>query len=273
MLRISLYTYPFFSRLNQYLPKATYSVMSSRTLSLLLSLLIAVSCSVPHQPTQLVFTHYKVNQQTAVDTGIQRMVKEYGASMNIAMGKVIGFTNNYLYNKQPESNLGNLLADCIRQMAAKKFGRNVDAGFINKGGIRGSLQKGNITVGQVFEIMPFDNQVVLQEIKGAVFQEFLNKTAADGGWPVSGTVKYLIKDKKAVQVMVNGKPLEEAATYTIVNSDYVANGGSDCSMLKNIPKMNKGYLLRDAIIDYIIQTTGEGKPVEAKLENRVSYAN
>ena len=247
--------------------------MNSRNLSVLLSITLGFSCSVAHQPTQLVFTQYKVNQQSAIDTGMQRMIQAYGASMNKAMSKVIGFTNYHLYNKQPESNLGNLLADCIRLMAAKKFERTVDAGFINKGGIRGSLQQGNITLGQVFEIMPFDNQVVLQEIKGDVLQEFLNKTAADGGWPVSGSVRYLIKDKKAVQVLINGKPLAATATYTIANADYVANGGNDCTMLKSIPKLNKGYLLRDAIIEYISQTTREGKPVEAKLENRVSYAN
>jgi 2',3'-cyclic-nucleotide 2'-phosphodiesterase (5'-nucleotidase family) len=252
---------------------ATFIVMNSRTLSFLLSISIGFSCSAPQQTTQLVFTQYKVNQQANIDTGIQRMVQSYAAAMKLAMGKVIGFTNQYLYNKQPESNLGNLLADCIQQMAEKKFGRLVDAGFINKGGIRGSLQKGNITVGQVFEIMPFDNQVVLQEINGTILQEFLNKNAADGGWPVSRTISYLIKDKKAEQVLVKGKPIKATTIYTIANTDYVANGGSDCTMLKNIPKMNKGYLFRDAIIEYISQNTKEGKPVEAKLENRVSYAN
>jgi hypothetical protein len=67
--------------------------------------------------------------------------------------------------------------------------------------------------------------------------------------------------------------LDENATYTIANSDYVANGGSDCAMLKNIPKQDMGYLLRDAIIEYVSAFAQQGKPIEAKMENRVSYVN
>ena len=42
--------------------------------------------------------------------------------------------------------------------------------------------------------------------------------------------------------MINGKPLDKDAVYVIANSDYVAKGGSDCEMLRKIPKQDKGYL-------------------------------
>jgi hypothetical protein len=61
--------------------------------------------------------------------------------------------------------------------------------------------------------------------------------------------------------------------YTIANSDYVANGGSNCDMLKSIPKQDMGYLLRDAIIEYISTISQQGKPIEAKIENRVRNVN
>jgi 2',3'-cyclic-nucleotide 2'-phosphodiesterase (5'-nucleotidase family) len=247
--------------------------MNRTIFTFLIVIIFSGSCSPIHTVSSLQYTDYRIEKPSSVDTGMLHFLQPYAASMNTTMNKVIGFTNESMNAKQPESALGNLLADCICTMAEKKFGKKVDAGFINQGGIRSYLPKGNITVGKIFEIMPFDNLVVIQQVKGSVFLEFLNKTAADGGWPVSAGIQLGIKEKKIVQALINGKPLDENATYTIANSDYVANGGSDCAMLKNIPKQDRGYLLRDAIIEYVSIFAQQGKPIEAKIENRVSYVN
>ncbi len=236
-------------------------------------ILLSVSCHSVQSVTSLQYTGYAIEKKDPVDSGMLHFLQPYAASMNVTMNKVIGFSNETLSVKQPESGLGNLMADCIRDMAEKKFGKKVDAGFINQGGIRSYLAKGNITVGKIFEIMPFDNLVVLQQVKGSVFKAFLDKTAADGGWPMSAGISIVIKDKKAVEIMIAGKPLDENTVYTIANSDYVANGGSNCEMLKSIPKQDMGYLLRDAIIEYISNISSQGKPIEAKIENRVRNVN
>jgi hypothetical protein len=73
--------------------------------------------------------------------------------------------------------------------------------------------------------------------------------------------------------LVNGQAFNSSATYTIANSDYVANGGSDCAMLKGIAQMNKGILLRDALIDYASWLTANGKSVDTKIENRTTNVN
>lgn len=201
------------------------------------------------------------------------MLRPYATKMNATMDEVIGFSNNTLTAKSPESALGNFLADCIKTMAEKKFGTKVDAGFINQGGIRSYIARGNITVGKIFEIMPFDNLVVLQKLKGSVLQQFLDKTASLGGWPVSRGLTMEMKDKKAVNVIINGAPIENEKVYVIANSDYVANGGDDCEMLRKIPKMNIGYLLRNAIIEYVSAFTREKIPIAPVIENRVTYAH
>jgi len=240
---------------------------------LLIAVLFAISCSAPRQSSSLIFNDYRIEKQLKTDSTLVIMLQPYSATMNASMNKVIGFSSNNLNAKQPESGLGNFMADCMRLMGEKKFGRKVDAGFINQGGIRSYIPKGNITVGKIFELMPFDNLVVLQEVKGTVLQQFLDKIAADGGWPVSAGVIMGIKEKKAVQVLINGKPLDENGTYTIANSDYVANGGSDCEMLRKIPKIDKGYLFRDALIEYVTDLTKQGQPVDSKIENRVTNVN
>ena len=246
----------------------------NRSIFLILTvILFSLSCSPPQQAVTLNYTGYRIEKGAPTDTAMANFLLPYSTAMNATMNRVIGFTSESMTSKQPESALGNLMADCMRSMAEKKFGKKVDAGFMNPYGIRSYIPKGNITVGKVYELMPFDNLVVLQEMKGSVFKKFLDKVAADGGWPVSEGVLIRIKDKKAVSILINGQPLNEEALYTIANSDYIANGGDNCDMLRSVPQQNKGYVLRDAIIEYINQFTQQGKPVEAKIENRVTHVN
>ncbi|BAV10385.1 5'-nucleotidase [Filimonas lacunae] len=218
------------------------------------------------------YKDYEVNKTYVPDTGIQQLLLPYRDSVNRAMGKKIGVATQSLTRKLPESTLGNLMADCMREKASQKFNTNVDAAFVNYYGIRADLPQGDIVLGNIYELMPFDNLIVLQRMKGSVLREFLNLVASKGGWPVSG-IQMQIKDKQATNILVNGKPLDDAADYLVANSDYVANGGDDCKMLKPIAQQSKGYLYRDALIEYIRALTQAGKPVSANIENRVTYVN
>ncbi len=242
--------------------------------SIFLGLFIALSsCSTFYQPTSLNHTQYKIDASIRKDSSLMVMLQPYSININATMNKVIGTSADTYTNKRPESEIGNFLVDCYKAMAEKKFERKIDAAFMNAGGIRSYMSKGNITVGKIFEIMPFDNLLVLQELKGSTLQQYLDVIAADGGWPISKGVTMQINNKKAVNVMIHGKPLDLNATYTVAHSDYVANGGSDCSMLKSIPQINKGYLMRDAILEYVNMQTAAGKIIQPVIENRVTNAN
>ncbi|MCC6635804.1 MAG: 5'-nucleotidase C-terminal domain-containing protein [Chitinophagaceae bacterium] len=232
--------------------------------------ILLFACSTPKQNISIQFKDYRIQQSDKKDSTLTAMLKPYSDNIHQSMNTVIGFSTKGLSKKQPESELGNFLADCMKIMAEEKFSQKVDAAFLNYGGIRSYLPKGDITTGNIYELMPFDNLVVLQQVSGKTLNQFLNKIAERGGWPVSG-VKMQIKDKQAVNIFINNKPLEENATYTIANNDYVARGGDDCDMLKEIPVNNKGYLFRDAIIAFIKQLTKQGKPIEWKIENRITY--
>ena len=71
-------------------------------------------------------------------------------------------------------------------------------------------------------------------------------------------------------MVINGQPIDMNKTYHIVNSDYVANGGDNAVMLKDIPQQNKGYLMRDAVFDYIKALKAAGKNITAIKENRIT---
>jgi len=218
------------------------------------------------------FKQYKIVSSLPKDSNYIHWLQPYADSLHKSMNQVIGFSVSTLTNKQPESSLGDFMADCMRAMAEKKFHKKIDAAFMNIGGIRSYIPKGDITIGKIYELMPFDNVLVLQIIKGNVLKTFLDKIAATGGWPLSG-ITMGIKNNKAINIIINEKPLQENADYIIANTDYIANGGDDCTMLKNIPKQNIGYLLRDALIEYIIMFTKQSKPIEAVMDNRIVYVN
>ncbi|MFM8710410.1 MAG: 5'-nucleotidase C-terminal domain-containing protein, partial [Sphingomonadales bacterium] len=95
--------------------------------------------------------------------------------------------------------------------------------------------------------------------------------AARGGWPVAG-LRYTIKDKRALDIYIKGKPLQAEGQYWILNSDFVASGGDNAEMLKSLPQLSTGYLARKALLDYVAFQQGQQGYVGAVLEKRVLYA-
>lgn len=229
------------------------------------------SCAAIYQPQQVSYKNYRISNSNEANNRVHQILRPYSDSVNKTMNEVIGRTSQSLEKKQPESTLGNFMADAVLAMAVANYDTKVDAAFINYGGIRlNQVAAGEITRGKIFELMPFDNVLILQKIRGDVLQQFLDLVAGKGGWPVAG-LSMKIKDKKAVDVVINGKPLDPSVIYTIANADYVANGGDDADMLRVIPQHSNGYLVRDAIIDYIKNRKREGKDISATIENRVIY--
>ena len=234
-------------------------------------ILFFYSCNPIYRASSVEYKDYKVdNIQT--DSTLQAFLQPFSDSVNRSMNGVIATLAVDLEKKQPEGSLGNLMADAMKIIAEKNYVTKVDAAFINYGGIRlPSIKAGAITRGKVFELMPFDNIVVLQKLSGKVVKDFLDHIASRGGWPVAG-ITMQIKNKKAENVMINGKFIDMNAVYTIANSDYVANGGDMCDMLRPIPQINNGLLLRDALIEYFTSFSKEGKQITATIENRVINA-
>lgn len=240
--------------------------------ALLLIFIACNSCNTTYQGQSLQYKSYRIANTQQQDSALLTFLKPYSDSVNNSMNGVVGIAEISLDKKQPESTLGNFMVDAFYTMAKEKYNTEVDGAFVNFGGIRlTQLPAGNVTRGKVFELMPFDNLLILQKLKGDVLQQLLDLTAGKGGWPTAG-ISMQIKDKKAINVLIGGKPLDPNKTYTIVNSDFIANGGDNADMLRPVPQITNGYLMRDAIFDYINKLKGQGKNISANIENRVTNA-
>lgn len=237
------------------------------------SLLVVQSCTTVHLiPAEVLHENYPVTNNQKHDSAILMMLSPYKDSVNKTMNRVIGFATETLNKTNGQVSLGNFFTDAMKKMGEKYFKRKIDVTVVNYGGMRSYIPKGDITVGKMYELMPFDNLIVLQEVKGSLLKQFLDHTANAGGWPVNG-VTMTIKNKRAEDILVGGKPLDKNATYVLANSDYVANGGDNSEMLKPIRQINIGYLMRDALIEYVQHFTSNGKPVTANQEIRITNAD
>jgi 2',3'-cyclic-nucleotide 2'-phosphodiesterase (5'-nucleotidase family) len=222
-----------------------------------------------YRPGSMAYNDYVVTATAPKDTILDNLLKVYADSVNSTMNGVIGTAAITLNKAQPEGTLGNFMVDAMLEMARKKFTQPIDAAFINYGGIRlNQVAAGPITTGKIFELMPFDNLIVLLPLNSDTLQSFLDLVARRGGWPASGIV-YTIKNNQATNILINGKPLAKSTTYNIAISDYIANGGDSCTMLKTARQINNGYVLRDALLQYVQLQTSLGKNINAKVEGRV----
>src|SRR3954452_23142072 len=203
------------------------------TLSCLLCLSTIHAQSPDYSSYEYMYKTQPVNDTTNNSVNSSQHKSTYIDDLDTA--KMIGFATAPLYKKQPESPLGNFMADCMKLYAEKIYNKSVDAAFVNFSGIRYYIPKGEITIGTIYKVMPYDNKIVLLTIQGNVFKQFLSHQANLGGWPCSG-INMTIKDNQATDILINNQPLDETKNYTIAVADYIAKGGNQCTMLKGLPQ-------------------------------------
>ncbi len=249
----------------------TKSCFPLKYLILFLAGINFVSCKSHYQLVKANRTEYSISNQLNADSAILKDYQPYKQQLDAQMNAVIGrSTQELTKSNEPESLLGNFFSDAVL-VEAKKIDPNIDFTMPStKGGLRNILPKGDIRLTNVFELMPFENELVVLKLNGTDTQSFLTAIAASGGQPEAG-LKMQIINKKPENVLIAGKPFDPNKSYTILTSDYVADGGDHINGLQN-PQEKKvlGLKIRDALINYIKTQTAEGKPVNAELDGRIT---
>jgi 2',3'-cyclic-nucleotide 2'-phosphodiesterase (5'-nucleotidase family) len=237
---------------------------------LLIAIFFAVSCNTSYKAENVQYSSYRIQQHDEGSKSLTTIVKPYSDSVNKLMNVVIGYNEVHLEKKKQRNTLGFFIADAYLEMAKQKVDPKIDAAFMNSGGIRlPEMTAGPITQGKIFELMPFDNLMVVLKVKGSLLKQYLDTLAANEGIIESGMTMQ-IENKTVQQVMVGGKPLDLNADYTIVNSDYVV---MNSNLLKNITRRTNGYLLRDALLDYVKFIHSQNKKVTVTNTDRINYVN
>lgn len=143
---------------------------------------------------------------------------------------------------------GNLLCDTLLEATG------ADLAFTNKGGIRARLRPGPLTPRQLYELMPFENTCVSMTLRGAQVRALLQATMASGRRLLDiggGSYTYAVVDgqRQLRTVTVAGQPLDDARTYRVTTSSFLANGGDGCeAFAQGTEVVDHRTLLRDLLI-------------------------
>lgn len=193
------------------------------------------------------------------------------------MSPVIAQADHYMTAHRPESDLSDLLAD-ILVWAAKGYNEKVDFGVYNMGGIRAALPKGNVTIGDVNDIAPFENKICFLTLTGDKVLELFRQIAHTGGEGVSkGVCLKLSKNNTLLYASLNGKQIDPKAEYRIATIDYLAQGNDKLEAFKDKTNLNSpqehSNNTRYIILNYFKAMTAEGKIINSETEGRISYSN
>lgn len=229
------------------------------------------SCHTPRYVTSADYHRYEISQDTlttAAGNEIKQIIAPYKAEVDEEMNTVIATLPRSLKKQKIESTLGNWLADAIAEFVEEKTGREVDLAICNYGGVRiPMLPAGPLTVGDLYELMPFDNYVVTMELKGTTLLKLLKRIADYGGWPVSGSLRLAVQNDQVRKALIHQEPISPEKTYFVALSDYLANGGDRLDFLIERPHQNLNVYYRDALIE----TAKRQKEIAATIEGRIIY--
>ncbi|MDO5022002.1 MAG: 5'-nucleotidase C-terminal domain-containing protein [Eubacteriales bacterium] len=207
--------------------------------------------------------------EEAVDL-IQKLKAEQQELMSVVIGKTdVLLDGERETNRTGETNLGNLATDALIWYSGAEFA------FTNGGGIRTSIPVGDITKGNIIEVFPFGNSVVVIEATGeqilAAMEHGLSKyPETNGGFPHISGGKIVYNPEKAageriVEMSINGEPIDKNKKYTLVTNDFTAAGGDGYSMLKDCPVIRYQGTLDEAFIEYIKETGVVNIGIEGRI--------
>lgn len=216
-----------------------------------------------------------ITAATPTNDVITEMVEPYKLDLDLQMSEVLNIAEVDLVKGRPESALGNLLADLSLNVANQLYepsdNKGIDFCLLNEGSIRNSIAKGPITLGNAFELMPFENELVVITLSYEKTMEIFDYLVWSGGEPISNA-KMIIKDDAVLSALINGEKPDSNRTYKILTSDYLSKGGDKMYFfLEPLAYEKVGIKLRDAIISYFEEQALLGNAIYSQIDGRIIY--
>ncbi len=208
------------------------------------------------------------------DVEILALVDEIKVEYQELVSPVVGTTAVVLDGERNqvrtgETNLGNLIVDAMLDAT------DADFAMTNGGGIRASIDIGDITIEEIITVLPFGNTVIVKPLTGMEVKEALEVGATDypeqkGAFTHVANVKYQIDVAKAagsriMNIMVNGVPLDMNATYEVATNDFIAAGGDGYTMFEGKKEIMLLGGMDEILMDYIEVNGTEGAMVEGRI--------
>lgn len=193
-----------------------------------------------------------VSVYPAPDPEMVQMLDAYRDSLNEVMGREIATVRDTLRFGKPEGALNNLVADALRFRAASELRRFVHVGVIGEDSFKLYLVPGELTLGDVYEFMPYDNHLVVLTLNGATLLKLIEQVAAMGGAPISGVRFRIDAEGNPNSILVNAEVIDLNREYLVATSSWAAGGGDKFPALWNAEKrLDTNVSLQDVYITYL----------------------
>lgn len=221
-------------------------------------------------PSDQNHSQYEISAELPSDPTIENYIAPFKDSLESVMNTVIGHSEQRLTKpgNQSETLLGNFFTDALLH-EGRKLDPEIDFSFGTKRGLRIELPKGDITVGNIFELMPFENKLVILELSTENVEKLAQFIAASNGQPLAG-MTLEIKDGKAQHIRIGGQPLQKGQVYKLLTYDYLANGGDNSKGLDDpISRVDLPQKVRETLLEHIKELTKKGQSINTQLDGRV----
>lgn len=238
-----------------------------------IGILCLTSCHTGYEITQVSGTRHEIN--ASLDSVPHALAAEYLArfqeEVRQIQAPVLGVSTQYMEAGRPESLLSNLTADILREAALKYGGEPADVGIMNMGGLRSSLPEGDITVGDVYKVFPFENKLFTLTLTGEQLLDLFRRFAAVGGQGISGAQLIVSKDGQLLGATVSSKAIVKEQNYRIATIDYLAEGNDGMSTLREGKdrQLFDTLTLRQVVTNHIVEQTKQGKKIDSKIDGRI----
>ncbi|SIQ59085.1 5'-nucleotidase C-terminal domain-containing protein [Maribacter ulvicola] len=236
-----------------------FDILNIKHYVIFITILGLVSCK--ETPKHLIEL---TGKQIAIDTSytsvdsIQEFIQPYHDRVESILDSTLAYAPFVISKTDGKFNTtaGNLMADIVWNMTnpifEKRTGNNIDMVLLNHGGIRSIISKGNVTSRTAYEVMPFENSVVVVELKGEALLKMVDYLIkSKRAHPVAGIQLILNKDNTVKTFTINRKPVDKNKSYYVATSDYLVTGGDNMEFFKDaLSKTETDYKIRNAMIDF-----------------------
>lgn len=218
------------------------------------------------QPSQLA-SYTVVTHSLGVDPELESVIAPFRTEVEARVSEVIGHAAVEILPGSPEGPLGNFVTDAMLFEARRLASRPVHFAVSNNGGIRKPIAAGPITVGDVFELIPFENELVLVTLTGTQIETLAQQLAQSNGEPVSHFAFVITSQRTAKEIRVDNQSVQPEAEYTLATSDFLVNGGGRIPVLwEGIKVERTGITVRDAVIQFIRRSK---QPLNPQRDGRI----
>ena len=203
-------------------------------------------------PTRYAGALLPVRPADGEDPSVLFYLKPLADSMSVLVDRAVFETKDVIPSsglRDGETPLGNFIADVARDVG------HAEVGIVNSGGIRAPIPRGRVTAGDIYSVVPFDNEVAVVMMPGWQLRQLLDfgaRRLGKGGFPQVSGVSFTIRGDRATDIKVNGRVLESDRVYRVATIDFLIGGGDGYTIFAKAGKPERtGIFLRDGAVDFL----------------------